>query len=58
MQTIRISVKDDFKPIGTDKSIAIAASEAANFNPRGDAEVIKYIEEGVQRGSGSVSKRK
>ena len=53
-----MSIKDDFKPIGIDKSIVIAASEAANLNPREEAEVIKYIEEGVQSGSGGVSKRK
>ena len=29
-----MSIKDYFKPIGVDKSIVIASSEAANLNPR------------------------
>ena len=53
-----MSIKDYFKPIGVDKSIVIASSEAANLNPRKEAEVIKSIEEGVQSGGGGVSKRK
>ena len=53
-----MSIKDYFKPIGVDKSIAIASSEAANLNPREEAKVIKSIEEGVQSGGDGVSKRK
>ena len=55
---IRMSIKDFFKPIGVDKSIVIASSEAVNLNPREEAEFIKSIEEGVQSGGGGVSKRK
>ena len=52
-------IKDYFKPIGVDKSIVIASSEAANLNPREETEIIKSIkEEGVQSGGGGVSKRK
>ena len=53
-----MSIKDFFKPIGVDKSIVIASSEAVNLNPREEAEFIKSIEEGVQSGGGGVSKRK
>ena len=58
MRTIRISVKDYFKPIGVDKSIVIASSEAPNLNPREESEVIKSIEKGVQSGGGSVTESK
>ena len=53
-----MSIKDYFKPTGVDESTVIASSEAANLNPREEAEVIKSIEEGVQSGGGGVSKRK
>ena len=53
-----MSIKDYFKPIGVDKSIAIASSETVNLNTREEGEVIKSIEEGVQSGGGGVSKRK
>ena len=43
-----MSTKDYFKPIGVDKSIVIASSEAPNLNPREESEVIKSIEKGVQ----------
>ena len=52
-----MSIKDYFKPIGVDKSIVVASSEAANLNPREEAEVIKSVE-GVQSGGGGVSKGK
>ena len=51
-----MSIKDYFKPIGVDKSIVITSSEAANLNPRKEAEIIKSIEE-VQSEGGGVSKR-
>ena len=44
-----MSIKDYFKPI-VDKSIVITSSEAANLNPRKEAEIIKSIEEEVQSG--------
>ena len=47
VRTIRMSLKDYFKPIGVDKSIVIASSEAANVNLREEAGVFKSIEEGV-----------
>ena len=53
-----MSVKDYFKPIGVDKDIVIDSSEAANLNPREEAEVIKSIEEGAQNGGGGVNERK
>ena len=52
-----MSIKDYFKPIGVEKSIVITSSEAANLNPRKEAEIIKSIEEEVQSGGGGVSKR-
>ena len=52
------SIKDYFRPIGVDKSIVNTYSEAANLNPRKEAEVIKSIEKGVQSRDGGVSKRK
>ena len=52
-----MSIKDYFKPIGVDKGIVIASSEAAKLNPREEAEVIKSIEEGAQSGGGGVSKK-
>ena len=51
-------IKDYFKPIGVDKRIVIASSEAENLTPREEAEAIKSIEEGAQGGGGAVSKRK
>ena len=53
-----MSLKDYFKPIGVDKSIVIASSEAANLNPREEAGVFKSIEEGVLSGGGGVNKTK
>ena len=53
-----MSTEDYFKPIGVDKSIVIASSEAPNLNPREESEVIKSIEKGVQSGGGSVTESK
>ena len=58
VRTIRMSLKDYFKPIGVDKSIVIASSEAANVSLREEAGVFKSIEEGVQSGGGGVNKTK
>ena len=58
MRTIRMSIKDYLKPIGVRKSIVIASSEAANFNPTEVAKDIKSVEEGVQSGGDGVSIRK
>ena len=67
---MKMSIKDYFKPIGVDKSIVIASSNAANPNPREELEAVKSIEareeledmksveEGVQKGGGGVSKWK
>ena len=38
-----MSIKDYFKPIGVDKSIAIASSEAANLNPRKEAKLSNLL---------------
>ena len=53
-----MSIKDYLNPIGVRKSIVIASSEAANFNPTEVAKDIKSVEEGVQSGGDGVSIRK
>ena len=56
VRTIRMSIKDYFKPVDVDKSNVISPSEAANLNPRKEAKIIKNIEEGVQSGDSGGSK--